>query len=111
MSCILAGCFPPFEKHLIILEKVFFYCFISEEIFFSSLVNIFVCYAFLMSSALLQNVCFFRLLTLIGHSIKFVMLQSVAMKKKLLYHLRRITHSKNSQNEKTCQENYINQDT
>lgn len=28
-----------------------------------------------------------------------------------LYHLWRIIHSKNSQDEKTCQENYINYDT
>lgn len=54
---------------------------------------------------------FFRLLTLIDHSITFALSQSVAMKKKLLYHLWRIIHSKNSQDEKTCQENYINQNT
>lgn len=31
--------------------------------------------------------------------------------KKLMHNLWRIIHSKNSQDEKTCQENYINQDT
>jgi len=40
-----------------------------------------VYYAFLISSSLLQNIYFFRLLILIDHNIKFVMSQSVTMKK------------------------------
>lgn len=62
----------------------------------------------LISSSLLQNICFFRLLTLRDHKIKFDAYQSVAMKKKkAIVSLVEDYTPKNSQDEKTCQENDI----
>lgn len=78
----LPPAFPPFQKYFVIVEKKFFSFFISEEGIFLVLRLIWFLYsAFLISSSLLQSICFMRLWTLIEHSIKFVMSHSLAMKR------------------------------
>lgn len=80
LLCLPPG-LPPFEKYFIIVEKKFFYFSVSEEGFFVLRLIYFLYSAFLISRCLLQSICFIRLWTLIDHSIKFFMSQSLAMKK------------------------------